>query len=168
MRIIDLRSDNSVVKLILMHLNYQCEAYSFSLWLITVETNLCGFDWLLEELRRNYSSYFFLTLSPIQSNWKLVRQVIKWLTYLSLLGTGGLINQVEQMFIYSTSALGTFLAADKYYQKRESKRAVFSWFCLQYHQYAIVSEPAPCCRQSKNFYLDFEDYFSHFRQNWII
>lgn len=49
MRIIDLLSYNSVIKLIIMHVNYHCEDYSFCIWHITVETNYCDFDWLLGE-----------------------------------------------------------------------------------------------------------------------
>lgn len=64
MRIIDLWSDNSVVKLILMHLNYQREAYSFCMWLITVQSNL--YDWLLGKLKITLLSRFSHTSLKIQ------------------------------------------------------------------------------------------------------
>lgn len=63
MRIIDLCSDNSLVKSIIMYLNYQWKAYSFCIWLITALTNLYDFDWLVWE---QYSVIHTIALfSPI-------------------------------------------------------------------------------------------------------
>lgn len=63
MRIIDLCSDNSLVKSIIMYLNYQWKAYSFCIWLITALTNLYDFDCLVGE---QYSVIHTIALfSPI-------------------------------------------------------------------------------------------------------
>lgn len=75
MRIIDLCSDNSLVKSIIMYLNYQWKAYSFCIWLITALTNL--WFWLVGMRTIQCNSHYCTFLTNHHVNAMLCKEL--WL-----------------------------------------------------------------------------------------